>query len=67
MIKINLFLTFEEMDKFVLEHQQNGNQFYIIKFVVSYNPFTRTREFYIWWSGDDRMKQGMHIRNGGQR
>jgi hypothetical protein len=61
MIDINLFESFEDLQGFTRDKQRGGKDFYIIKFVVTYNPFTKTREYHLWWSADIRMRHGMHL------
>lgn len=66
MIEIDLFESFEDLKRFTIEHQVDNKLFYIIKFVVTYNPFTRTREYHLWWSSNIKMKRGMHLQHDTQ-
>lgn len=40
------------------------SNFYLVKFIVSFNPFERVREFHIVYSSDPIMQAGEHIRKG---
>ena len=62
MIDIDLFESIENLKAFTREKQKDGKIFYVFKFVVTYNPFTRSREYHVWWSADPRLlQQGMHM------
>jgi hypothetical protein len=60
------FFSDEEMNLFFRSNcDKNGrSNFYLIKSIVSFNPFERRREFHVTISRDNIMKGGEHLRIG---
>jgi hypothetical protein len=47
--------------------EDGKSNFYLVKFIVSFNPFERKTEYHIIYSTDPKMKAGQHMRgNGGK-
>jgi hypothetical protein len=41
------------------------SNFYLVKFIVSFNPFERRTEYHVIYSTDPKMKSGEHMRTSG--
>jgi hypothetical protein len=59
------FADDDELNEFFHTNSINGKStFYLVKFIVSFNPFTRARELHIVYSSDPIMQGGEHLRKG---
>ena len=55
----------DALNEFFYDNCTNGkSNFYLVKFIVSFNPFERRREFHIVYSTEGVMKGGEHMRKG---
>lgn len=56
-----------ELNRFFRENcnSEGKSNFYLVKFIVSFNPFARRTEYHIVYSTDPKMKAGEHLRGNG--
>lgn len=69
MLNKQTFLSDDALNKFFKDNcdETGKSTFYLVKFIVSFNPFERRTEFHIVYSTDPKMKAGEHMRgNGGK-
>jgi hypothetical protein len=66
MLRKLTFFSDEEMNRFFEDNsdEKGKSNFFLVKSVVAFNPFTRQREFHVTISRDYRMAGGEHLRKG---
>jgi hypothetical protein len=59
------FFSDEDLNEFFHRNCINGkSNFYLVKFIVSYNPFAKQKEYHLIYSTDGTMKAAEHMRKG---
>ena len=59
------FLNDDTLNKFFADNCKDGvSNFYLVKFIVSYNPFERRQEYHVVYSNNGVLKGGEHMRKG---
>lgn len=68
MLNKKTFFNDDSLNKFFQENCDNDGRshFYLVKFIVTFNPFERRTEYHIVYSTDPKMKAGEHLRKGVQ-
>lgn len=59
MLSKHTFFSDEDLNKYFASQLYES---FLVKFVVTFNPFTKVREYHVIVSTDGRMKDGMHQR-----
>lgn len=61
------YLSDDALNNFFRENcdDTGKSNFYLVKFIVSFNPFEKRTEYHIVYSTDPKMKAGEHMRGNG--
>jgi hypothetical protein len=59
MLQKHTFFSDEDLNKYFASQLYDV---FLVKFVVTFNPFTQVREYHVIASTDEKMRQGMHQR-----
>lgn len=63
MLQKAMFLTDAELNQFfeTMVDKSGNSIFHMVKFVVSYNPFSKRQEYHLIYSLDAKFRNGMHL------
>jgi len=66
MLNITIFYNPDQFNAFAASrtNPDGTSAFYVIKWVVYYNPATRSTEYHVMHTIDARERAGMHMRKG---